>query len=98
VAEFLGWPLLSIDPSHLLRNGMDGIQAEANAIFRRLQETEGIVVLFDEFDELVRERTKGEDSYLLSPQTISGILIWRFAGAAGSITWRKLCPQPTVQR
>jgi len=56
VAEFLGWPLLSIDPSHLLRNGMDGIQAEANAIFRRLQETEGVVVLFDEFDELVRER------------------------------------------
>jgi hypothetical protein len=56
VAEFLGWPLLSIDPSHLLRNGMDGIQAEANAIFRRLEETERVVVLFDEFDELVRER------------------------------------------
>ena len=56
VAEFLGWPLLSIDPSHLLRNGMDGIQAEANAIFRRLEETECVVVLFDEFDELVRER------------------------------------------
>jgi SpoVK/Ycf46/Vps4 family AAA+-type ATPase len=35
---------------------MDGIQAEANAIFRRLEETEGVVVLFDEFDELVRER------------------------------------------
>jgi hypothetical protein len=56
VAEFLGWPLLAIDPSHLLRNGMDGIQAEANAIFRRLEETERVVVLFDEFDELVRER------------------------------------------
>lgn len=56
VAEFLGWPLLEIDPSHLLRNGMDGIQAEANAIFRRLEETERVVVLFDEFDELVRER------------------------------------------
>jgi hypothetical protein len=56
IADFLGWPLLAIDPSHLLRSGMDGIQAEANYIFRRLEETERIVVLFDEFDEFVRER------------------------------------------
>lgn len=56
IADFLGWPLLAIDPSHLLRNGMDGIQAEANTIFRMLEETERVVVLFDEFDELVRER------------------------------------------
>jgi hypothetical protein len=56
IAEFLGWPHLAIDPSLLLRNGMDGIQAEANNIFRILEETERIVVLFDEFDELVRER------------------------------------------
>jgi len=56
IADFLGWPLLEIDPSLFLRNGMDGIQAEANMIFRMLEETERIVVLFDEFDELVRER------------------------------------------
>jgi ATPase family associated with various cellular activities (AAA) len=56
IAKFLGWPLLTIDPSLLLRNGMDGIQAEANTIFRMLEETERVVVLFDEFDELVRER------------------------------------------
>ena len=35
---------------------MDGIQAEANTIFRMLEETERVVVLFDEFDEFVRER------------------------------------------
>jgi hypothetical protein len=56
IANYLGWPLLSIDPSHLLRNGMDGIQAEANAIFQRLAETERVVVLLDEFDEFVKER------------------------------------------
>ena len=56
IADFLGWPLLAIDPSHLLRNGMEGIQAEANHIFRMLEQTEGVVVLFDEFDELVLER------------------------------------------
>jgi hypothetical protein len=56
VAEFLGWPILQIDPSHLLRKGMDGIQAEANSIFQMLSETERVVVLLDEFDEFVRER------------------------------------------
>jgi hypothetical protein len=56
IAQFLGWPHLAIDPSHFLRNGMDGMQAEANIIFRMLAETERVVVLFDEFDELVRER------------------------------------------
>jgi hypothetical protein len=60
IAAFLGWPFLSIDPSLLLRNGMEGIQAEANTIFRMLEETEGVVVLFDEFDELVRERGSAE--------------------------------------
>jgi hypothetical protein len=56
VADFLGWPILLVDPSLLLRKGMDSIQAEANTIFRMLEETESVVVLFDEFDELVRER------------------------------------------
>lgn len=56
IALFLGWPHLAIDPSLLLRKGMDGIQAEANAIFHMLEQTERVVVLFDEFDELVLER------------------------------------------
>jgi hypothetical protein len=56
IANFLGWPALPIDPSHLLRNGMEGMQAEAYTVFRMLEETERVVVLFDEFDELVRER------------------------------------------
>lgn len=60
VADFLGWPRLAIDPSHLLRNGMDGMQAEANTIFRMLEETERVVVLFDEFDELVKERVSAD--------------------------------------
>jgi ATPase family associated with various cellular activities (AAA) len=56
IAKYIGWPFLAVDPSLLLRNGMDGIQAEANTIFRMLEETERVVVLFDEFDEFVRER------------------------------------------
>jgi hypothetical protein len=60
IAAFIGWPLVSVDPSNLLRNGMDGIQAEANMIFRMLAETERVVVLFDEFDEFVRERDSSD--------------------------------------
>jgi SpoVK/Ycf46/Vps4 family AAA+-type ATPase len=57
IASYLGWPLLTVDPSHLVRKGMDFIQAEANQIFDMLAATESVVVLFDEFDEMVRDRS-----------------------------------------
>jgi len=60
IANFLGWPFLSIDPSMLLKSGMDSIQVEANAIFRILEQTEQVVVLLDEFDELVLDRDDAE--------------------------------------
>jgi hypothetical protein len=56
IAAFLRWPLLTIDPSYLVRRGMDMIQAEANRIFDMLAASEQIVVLLDEFDEMVRDR------------------------------------------
>jgi ATPase family associated with various cellular activities (AAA) len=56
VAKALGWPLLALDPSHLTRRGMDSVHAEADALFGRLRLCDQIVVLMDEFDELVRER------------------------------------------
>ena len=65
VSEFLNWPLLAIDPSHLVREGMDRIQAETNRLFGMLAELERVVVLLDEFDEMVRERTE-ERSEVLS--------------------------------
>ena len=56
IADYLGWPRLTVDPSHLVRNGLDQVQAEANTVFGLLASAERIVVLFDEFDEMVRER------------------------------------------
>jgi hypothetical protein len=56
LAEALGWPLLMLDPSHLTRKGLDNVHAETDAIFGRLQLCDQMVVLMDEFDELVRER------------------------------------------
>lgn len=62
IAKALGWPLLSIDPSHLTRQGLDQVHAEADALFGRLGALDEVVVLLDEFDELVRERS-GEGEY-----------------------------------
>jgi SpoVK/Ycf46/Vps4 family AAA+-type ATPase len=56
IADALGWPLLKLDPSHLTRHGLDALHAEANRIFTMLEASEELVVLLDEFDELVRER------------------------------------------
>jgi ATPase family associated with various cellular activities (AAA) len=60
IATILGWPLLKLDPSHLTRKGLDDLLAEANKIFVMLEAAEEVVVLMDEFDELVREREDSE--------------------------------------
>ena len=60
MARALGWQLISIDPSHLLRRGFDQLQAETSRLFRMLSYAERVVVFFDEIDELVRDRF-GED-------------------------------------
>ena len=56
IAKALGWPLLALDPSHLTRRGLNEVHAEANKLFGMLERCEQVVVLLDEFDELVRER------------------------------------------
>ncbi len=65
LSEALGWPLLSLDPSHLTRKGLENVHAETDQIFGRLQLCDQMVVLMDEFDELVRER-EGASSELRS--------------------------------
>lgn len=57
ISEFMRWPLLTVDPSYFVRNGLDRIQAEADRLFNMLAASERIVVLLDEFDEMVRDRT-----------------------------------------
>lgn len=56
IAKALGWPLLCLDPSHVTRRGLDNVHAEAGVLFGMLERCEEVVVLLDEFDELVRER------------------------------------------
>jgi ATPase family associated with various cellular activities (AAA) len=61
IAKTLGWPFLALDPSHLTREGLDKVHAEAHRLFGMLQSCERIVVLLDEFDELVRERERADE-------------------------------------
>jgi hypothetical protein len=60
IADSIGWPLLKLDPSHLTRKGFDRLHAETNDLFSMLLSSEQVVVLLDEFDELVRERSDGD--------------------------------------
>jgi hypothetical protein len=61
IADYLEWPRLIVDPSHFVRNGLDRVQAEADKLFGMLVATERVVVLLDEFDEMVRDRTRETD-------------------------------------
>jgi hypothetical protein len=61
IAEIVGWPLLTIDASQFLKNGMDGVYREADVILGRLAIAERVVVLLDEFDEMVRARETAPD-------------------------------------
>jgi hypothetical protein len=59
IAKALGWPLLEVDPSHILLDGWDRVHATAIKLLDDLAEIDCAVVLLDEFDELVRTRGAG---------------------------------------
>ncbi|HEY0013690.1 MAG TPA: ATP-binding protein [Allosphingosinicella sp.] len=61
IGKFLGWPVLSIDPSYLVQDGIDRLYARANKLFSMLTMTEQVVVLLDEFDELGRDRSQSPE-------------------------------------
>jgi hypothetical protein len=56
MADYLGWPLLPISPSHILSDGWDRIHAQAISIFDKIAEVDSTVVFLDEFDELFKAR------------------------------------------
>jgi hypothetical protein len=72
ISEFIGWPLLKVDPSYFVRHGFDQVQAEASRLFGMLAVAEQLVVLLDEFDEMVRDRDTADD--VLSRFLTTGML------------------------
>lgn len=61
ISNYLNWPRLSVDPSYFVREGLDKIQHQAERLFKMLSVAERIVVLLDEFDEMVRDRGTATD-------------------------------------
>lgn len=63
VADVLEWQYVEIHASHFVAAGLTQVQKTADTIFRQLLELDHTVVLFDEIDELVREREMEEDAF-----------------------------------
>jgi hypothetical protein len=57
LAGALGWQYIEVLASDFLSAGVDAVPARADVIFDRLMQLDRCVVLFDEIDELIRDRT-----------------------------------------
>jgi hypothetical protein len=60
LAGAIGWDFVEIHAADFLSEGMDNVPRRADEIFLRLMELDHCVVLFDEIDELLRERQDTE--------------------------------------
>lgn len=56
LATVLGWHFVELHASDFVAEGLGDVQKTADKIFKQLMELDHTVVLFDEIDELVRER------------------------------------------
>ena len=63
VAGAIGWRYIELHPSHFVAEGLPNVQHTADGIFKKLMELDHAVVLFDEIDELVRERDIEPDQF-----------------------------------
>lgn len=63
LADVIGWEYVEIHASHFVAEGLPDVQKTADKIFRQLSELDRTVVLFDEIDELVRERDMERDAF-----------------------------------
>jgi len=60
LAGMTRWDYIELHASHFVADGLPNVQRTADDIFRKLMELDHAVVLFDEIDELVREREGDE--------------------------------------
>jgi SpoVK/Ycf46/Vps4 family AAA+-type ATPase len=62
MAEYLGWPLVTITPSEFLGKGVEQVHAQVDEKFRDLMDLRRAVVFFDEMDALAQTREGDEQS------------------------------------
>jgi len=63
LAGAIGWQYVELHASHFVAEGLTQVQKTADKIFKQLLELDHAVVLFDEIDELVRERDIEKDAF-----------------------------------
>ncbi len=63
LAGSIDWKYIELHPSHFVSEGLPSVQQTADVIFKKLMELDHAVVLFDEIDELVRERDIEPDQF-----------------------------------
>jgi SpoVK/Ycf46/Vps4 family AAA+-type ATPase len=61
IAKKIGWPLVELNPSDFLKDGLENIYSQANEIFSDLKDLWQTVILFDEMDALAQKRAEGID-------------------------------------
>ena len=62
LAGIIGWDYVELHAGHFVADGLPNVQRKAAEIFKYLMELDRAIVLFDEIDELVREREGDSDS------------------------------------
>jgi hypothetical protein len=60
LCKALRWPLITVTPSDFIRGGESEVEARAKAIFEVLSAQSNAVVLFDEIDRMILDRTSPE--------------------------------------
>ncbi|MCE7891599.1 MAG: AAA family ATPase [Sorangiineae bacterium PRO1] len=63
LAGSVNWHFVEVLSSDFLSDGMDKVPAKADEIFEQLMELDHCVILFDEIDELVRNRDEEADPF-----------------------------------
>lgn len=63
LAGAIGWDFVEILPSDFLAEGVDNVPKQADLIFQAIMELDRCVVLFDEADELIRDRSQEPDPF-----------------------------------
>jgi len=63
LAGVIGWDYVELHASHFVADGLPNVQRKADEIFNSLMELDHAIVLFDEIDELVREREDEPDAF-----------------------------------
>src|ERR1043166_1389974 len=63
VAGAIGWQYVELHASHFVSEGLPNVQRTADQLFQSLMELDHTVILFDEIDELVREREIEPDAF-----------------------------------